>query len=287
MPDSSIVVKGLGFPEALRWRAGELWFSDMATRRVWSVGADGNARVRTFIPGQPSGLGWLPDGTLLVSSMIDQCVVAIVDGWRKPVAWIGELAVGPTNDMLVDPQGRAYVGSHGFDVMYEPLEGFASRVRGVPLVLVREDGRIEAAAQDLMCPNGMALSADGRALFVAESAANRVTAFTVADDGSLADRRVFAELEGMPDGICIDSEGLIWAALLGAEKFVRVQDGGEVVDEIATPGRRAVDCVLGGDDGKTFFGAVTYTPGIVFSSDGEVDGGIESWRVAVAGPSAA
>lgn len=284
MQESSVVVSGLGFPEALRWHDGELWFSDMATRRVVSIGAEGDAQIRAFIPGQPSGLGWRPDGTLLVSSMIDQCVVAIADGWRTPVAWIGELAVGPTNDMLVDSAGRAYVGSHGFDVMYEPLEGFASRVRGVPLVLIREDGRVEVAAEDLLCPNGMAVSDDGRSLFVAESAANRVAAFDVADDATLVNRRVFAELDGMPDGLCIDSEGLLWVALLGAEKFVRVRDGGEVVAEIATPGRRAVDCVLGGEDGRTLFGSVTYTPGIVFSSDGVVDGGIESWRVDVAGP---
>jgi sugar lactone lactonase YvrE len=278
-----VILGGLGFPEGLRWHNGELWFSDMATRRITSVGPDGTDQLRSFIPGQPSGLGWRPDGTLLVSSMIDQCVVAIVDGARRPVAWLDGLAVGPTNDMLVDAHGRAYVGSHGFDVMYEPLEGFAARVQEVPLILVRPDGEVSVAAEGLLCPNGMALADADTRLIVAESAANRVSVFDVNPDGTLVNRRIFAELDGMPDGLCIDSEGLIWVALLGAEKFVRVREGGEVAEEITTPGRRAIDCALGGPDRRTFFGAVTYSEGIVFSDDGQVDGGIEAWTVEVAG----
>jgi sugar lactone lactonase YvrE len=215
--------------------------------------------------------------------MIDQCVVAIVEGARRPVAWLTELAIGPTNDMLVDRRGRAYVGSHGFDVMYEPLAGFAERVQEVPLILVLPGGKVSVAAEGLLCPNGMALTDADTRLIVAESAANRLSVFDVQPDGTLANRSIFADLEGMPDGLCIDSEGMIWVALLGAEKFVRVREGGEVVDEIATPGRRAIDCILGGTDGKTFFGAVTYSEGIVFSDDGRVDGGIEAWHVPVAG----
>src|SRR3954447_9516960 len=118
MTTASTLLGGLAFPEGLRWHDDELWFADMVTRRVMSVDAAGTATLRAYVPHQPSGLGWRPDGILLVSSMLDQCVVACVDGRRERVADLSELAIGATNDMLVDDAGRAYVGSHGFDPPY-------------------------------------------------------------------------------------------------------------------------------------------------------------------------
>jgi sugar lactone lactonase YvrE len=198
-----------------------------------------------------------------------------------------EVAVGQVNDLLVDPDGRAYVGSIGMDLRYEALDAdFVSRLQPVPLALVQPDGSVGIAADGLLCPNGMALTADGRTLVVAESATSRILAFDRAPDGTLTGRRVFAELDGMPDGLCMDAEGHVWVGLLGAERFARVADGGTVVDEIACPGRSAVDCVLGGEDGRTLYGAVTFTPGTAFSYDGELRGAVESWRVDVPGPGA-
>jgi sugar lactone lactonase YvrE len=272
---------GLGFPEGLRWHGGELWFSDMRTRRVMSVAPDGSATLRAYVPFQPSGLGWRPDGTLLVSSMLDQCVIAADGGRRERVADLREHAVGATNDMLVDEQGRAYVGSHGFDPPYAWTGGdFADLIQPAPLVLVRPDGTVTVAAEGLMCANGMALTRDRRRLIVAESASHLISIFDVEEDGVLSNRRVFAELDGMPDGLCIDREDAVWVGLLGAERFVRIAEGGEVLGEITTPGRFAVDCVLGGDDGRTLFASVTHTSINVWS-DGEVASAIETYRVDV------
>ncbi len=275
------LIGALGFPEGLRWHDRELWFSDMRTRRVCSATTEGRLTLRTYVPHQPSGLGWRPDGTLLVASMLDQALIAADGPRREVVADLSPLAIGAINDMLVDEQGRAYVGSHGFDPPYAWTgEDFADLIAPAPLVLVTPEGATRVAAEDLMCANGMALTADRGRLIVAESAAHRITVFDVEADGTLGNRRVFAELDGMPDGLCIDCEDAIWVALLGAERFVRIAEGGEVLDEIATPGRAAVDCVLGGADGRTLFASVTYTSINVWS-DGEIESGIEAHRVEV------
>ena len=282
MAESTILVRELGFPEALRWRGDEVWFSDMATRMVVSVAVDGTCRQRAFVPHQPSGLGWRPDGTLLVSSMLDQRVIAIDSaGARRSIADLSGVAIGAGNDMLVDDHGRAYVGSHGFDPAYDwGGSDFVSRVKPAPLVMVSEAGQISIAATDLMCANGMAITADRRRMIVAESAASRLSMFDIEATGELSGRRTLVNLEAVPDGLCIDSEDAVWVALLGAERFVRISARGEVVDELRTPGRIAVDCVLGGIDGRTLFGSVAYTP-VNLWSDGQVSSGIEAWRVDV------
>ncbi len=283
--DSRIVLGGLGFPEGLRWHEGELWFADMRSRKIASVGEDGRSQLRAYVPTQPAGLGWLPDGTLLATSMFDQCVVAFRDDWRHLYADLGEFAIGQVNDLLVDPDGRAYVGSIGLDLRYAALgPDFIERLEPAPLVVVAADGTASVAAEDFLCANGMALSADGGTLIVAESGRQRIVAFDRNADGTLGNRRIYAELDAMPDGICIDREDNVWVALLGAERFVRLAEGGEVLGEIATPGASAVDCVLGGPEGRTLYGSVMYTPGTAFSYDGELDGAIEAWEVEVPGP---
>jgi sugar lactone lactonase YvrE len=283
MTESTILLEGLGFPEGLRWHEGELWISDMRTREVRSISETGGTQLRAYVPFQPSGLGWRPDGTLLISSMLDQRVIAVSDGIRKPVADLAEHAIGAINDMLVDDAGRAYVGSHGFDPAYAWTGAdFAAQVLPAPLALIDPDGDVSVAAEDLMCANGMALTADRSSMIIAESAAHRLTMFDVEPDGRLVNRRTLAELDAMPDGLCIDSEDAVWVGLLGAERFARFDLTGAVVDEIPTPGRIAVDCVLGGADGRTLFGSVTHTSVNVWS-DGEVSSGIETWRVDVAG----
>jgi sugar lactone lactonase YvrE len=281
---STIVLDGLEFPEGLRWHSDELWLSDMRSRRVMSVGASGRSTLRAYLPAMPAGIGWLPDGTLLVTSMLDQLIVSIRDGWRWPYQSLTGVAVGQVNDMLVDAHGRAYVGSIGLDLLYEPLDGTGSPMQPVPLALVTPDGSVGVAADGLMCPNGMAVSRDGATFFIAESAARRVLTYAVADDGRLTDPKTLAEFEQMPDGLCIDAEDMIWVALLGEERFVRIDSHGEIVDEISCPGRTAVDCVLGGTDGRTLYGAVTYTPGTAFGATGELSGAIEAWTVDIPGP---
>lgn len=279
------VIHAGGFPEGLRWHDGELWFSDLRSRDVWSWAPASGLTRRAFIPGQPSGLGWWADDTLLVSSMLDGLLVAVRPSGKDIVASLGRMTTGPINDMLVDAAGRAYVGSLGFDPTYAHLgpddltpERIGSAVQAVPLLLVGPDGSVTVAADDLVVPNGMALLDEGRTLVVAETLLGRLTAFDVATDGRLVNRRVHAELPGPPDGICAGGDGTVWAGLLMAERFVQVSATGEIIAEVATPGRVAVDCALGGPDGRTLFGAVVAGAFDLWGG-GTVSGAIESWEI--------
>lgn len=252
-------VKGLAFPESPRWRAGALWLSDFYQRRVLRVTADGAVETVAEVPGQPSGLGWLPDGRLLVVSMNDRRLLRQDGQALVEAADLSGLAAWPCNDMLVDGLGRAYVGNFGFDL--HARAPFAA----TSLLLVTPDGQVRVAADDMHFPNGMVLTPDGRTLVVAESYGQRLTAFDVAPDGTLGRRRVWARLEGKgvgPDGICLDAQGAIWLASPVSREVLRVKEGGEVVERIATDGQ-AVACMLGGDDRRTLFvltGRVLVTP---------------------------
>ncbi len=254
------LVTGLAFPEAPRWHDGALWFSDFYDQRVARAGFDGRVETVVAVPGQPSGLGWLPDGRLLIVSMNDRRLMRLDDGGSLvQAADLSALARWPCNDMLVDAHGRAYIGHFGFD-----LQGRAP-FAPASLLLVTPDGRARAAAEDMHFPNGAVLTPDGRTLIVAESYGQRLTAFDVTDDGSLARRRVWAQLEGKgvgPDGICLDAEGAIWLASPVTREVLRVREGGAVTHRIPTPGQ-AVACMLGGPDRKILFvftGRVLVTP---------------------------
>jgi sugar lactone lactonase YvrE len=272
-------VKGLAFPESPRWHDGALWFSDFYTRRVSRVGADGRMEAVCEVPGQPSGLGWLPDGRLLVVSMNDRRLLRLDGRALTVVADLAAYAGGPCNDMLVDARGRAYIGNFGFDL--QARAAFAP----TDLVVVMPDGTVRVAAHDMHFPNGTVLTPDGRTLIVAESYGQRLTSFDVADDGSLSGRRVWAQLEGRgvgPDGICLDAEGAIWLASPVSREVLRVREGGEVTDRLATKGQ-AVACMLGGADRRTLFvltGRVLTTPA---QSLAERTGAIWTVRVPVAG----
>ena len=249
---------GLAFPESPRWHAGALWFSDFYLGEVRRAAPDGRWETVVKVPQQPSGLGWSPDGRLLVVSMNDRRVLRW-DGERLgTVADLSHWAPAPCNDMLVDRHGRAYVGNFGFDL--------PGRAPFAPTVLLRvdPDGRVQVAAEDLHFPNGMVLTPDGRTLVVAESYGQRLTAFDVADDGSLSGRRVWAQFDGRvgPDGICLDAEGAIWIASPVSREVLRVQEGGRITHRLATP-QQAVACALGGEDGRTLYvctGKVMVTP---------------------------
>jgi sugar lactone lactonase YvrE len=252
-------VNGLAFPESPRWHDGALWFSDFYQRRVSRVTQDGRVEPMFEVPGQPSGLGWLPDGRLLVVSMNDRRLLRWDGRTLAEVADLSGVAPAPCNDMLVDPEGRAYIGNFGFD-----LQGRAP-FAPTDLVMVTPDARVQVVAGDMHFPNGTVLTPDRRTLIVGESYGQRLTAFDVAGDGTLANRRVWAQLQGKgvgPDGICLDAEGAIWLASPVTREVLRVRAGGEITDRIPTPGQ-AVACMLGGSDRRTLFvltGRVMVTP---------------------------
>jgi sugar lactone lactonase YvrE len=251
------LVEGGSFFEGPRWHDGSWWVSDFYRHAVFRVDPDGGATHVAEVPGQPSGLGFLPDGTLLIVSMKDHRVVR-QDG--STYADLSEYAGGPLNDMVVDVQGRAYVGDFGFDLMN--LED----PRATSLVRIDPDGTTHVAAQDLWFPNGTVITGD--TMIVAETFAGRLTAFTLTNDGALADRRVWGQIAPTvapapvvemlprmgfaPDGIALDAEGHVWAADGLGGPTCRIAPGGEIVDEIQFPdGLGAYACSLGGPDGKT------------------------------------
>lgn len=254
MNDASLTLQpflcGLAFPECPRWRGGALWYSDFYTHQVMHVTMDGQATPMAEVHHEPGGLGWLPDGRLLVVSRQDRRLLRIErDGELVMVADLSSLAHWPCNDMLVDAQGRAYIGNFGFDL--------PARAPFAPtcLILVTPGGAPRVVAEDMHFPNGCAMTSDGRTLIVAESYGARLTAFDVQEDGSLSGRRIWAQLQGKgvgPDGITLDAEGAIWMASPVSKEVLRVKEGGEVTHRIPTQ-QQAVACELGGEDGRTLF----------------------------------
>jgi sugar lactone lactonase YvrE len=234
------------FFESPRWHDGLWWVSDFFRKVVLTVDTNGQVEEIARVEAQPSGLGWLPDGSLLVVSMRDRRILRAED--LTVYADLAELCDWPTNDMVVASGGRAYVGNVGFD-----LGGAEPKPTNV--VRVDPDGSACVAADGLMCPNGSVITPDGRTLIVGETFGRRYTAFTIADDGSLGDRRVWADLRAAriaPDGCALDAEGRIWSADAAHERCCRIAEGGEVLDELALPeGLRCFACMLGGEDGRT------------------------------------
>jgi sugar lactone lactonase YvrE len=241
MTGTTTLLDGLVFPEGPRWRDGKLWFSDMHAYRVLTVDLDGNVDAVVEVPGQPSGLGWLPDGRLLVVSMTDRRLFQL-DG-----ADLSRLATFHCNDMVVDAYGNAYVGNFGFDALTQ------QPFRPAALVLVTPDGEARVVADDLAFPNGAVITPDGRTLIVGETLAGRLTAFDIERDRSLSRRRVWAQLgAAAPDGICLDAEGAIWVASPFTAEVLRVWEGGEVSDRIRVA-TQAFACMLGGPQRRTLF----------------------------------
>lgn len=268
----------LAFPESPRWHEGALWFSDFHTHRVQRVDMAGHCETVVVVPGQPSGLGWLPDGRLLLVSMTDRRLLRLDGSVLTELADLSALAPFHCNDMVVDAKGRAYIGNFGFD--------FAARQTPRPtgLILVQPDGRARVVADDLHFPNGAVITPDGRTLIIGESYAARLTAFDIAEDGSLSGRRVWAALNNTsPDGICLDAQGAIWVASPTSREVLRVLEGGAVTQRIATPGQ-AVACMLGGPDRRTLFVLTTRVMATPEASRQSLAGAIHA--VAVAAPGA-
>jgi sugar lactone lactonase YvrE len=238
------LLRGLGLPEGPRWHDGRLWFSDMHAREVVSVDPSGaDRRTEAVVDHQPSGLGWLPDGRLLAVSMTDRRVLRReADGRLVEHADLAALAPFHCNDAVVDGHGRMYVGNFGFDLMA------GGPRRTTTLVRVDPDGAARVVADDLAFPNGTVITPDGRTLVLAESTAQCLTAFDVAEDGTLSNRRVWARLPRgtSPDGICLDAAGLIWSACPRTGRVLRLAEGGQVVEKRrVAEGDGAYACTLG------------------------------------------
>ncbi|MFI5319748.1 MAG: SMP-30/gluconolactonase/LRE family protein [Myxococcota bacterium] len=247
---------GFAFLEGPRWHAGRLWFSDMHAQRVYAASEDGAVEAVARVPECPSGLGWLPDGRLLVVSMEDRKLLRREpDGELVTHADLSAVATYHCNDLVVDARGRAYVGNFGFDLHTQ------QKPRAAKLALVQPDGAVSVAASALEFPNGAVITPDGHTLIVAESFGRRLSAFEIdAASGALSKRRVWAALSdgAVPDGICLDAEGAIWVASPMSRELVRVHEGGRVSQRIACGERMAIACMLGGADRRTLF-ALTST----------------------------
>lgn len=241
------LLKGLIFPEGPRWHDGKLWFSDMHAQKVCTVDLDGRKEEIVEVAAWPSGLGWLPDGRLLIVSMTDRKLLRLEGGQLKLHADISGLASFHCNDMVVDGVGRAYVGNFGYDLLTDAPQ------KPAELVMVNPDGSARVVAQGLDFPNGTVVTADGKTLIVGESMGHRLTAFAIAGDGSLSNRRLFADLgEGVPDGIALDAENAVWVASPLNKELLRVKDGGAVTDRINCDSM-PIACALGGAARKTLF----------------------------------
>jgi len=264
--ESTVVATDLCYLECPRWHEGRIWFVDFYTHQVLSAAEGGSdLRVEAEVPQQPSGLGWLPDGRLLVVSMRDARLLRReADGTLVTHAELGGYVGGHPNDMVVDARGRAFVGNFGFDLM-----GGAA-LEPAALLRVDPDGTVTPVAEDLWFANGSVITDDG-VLLVDETFGNRVTAFDITADGALTSRRTWAQFGDLPtdldlekalgqlvvapDGCCLDAEGALWIADALGQRLLRVREGGVILEEVRTE-TGVFACMLGGSDGRTLFACV-------------------------------
>lgn len=251
-PAGRTLLENRAFLEGPRWRDDRLYVSDMHRNVVEEVDLDGNVEVICEVPNNPSGLGWLPDGRLLVASMLDRTVMRLeADGSLVVHADLSDLASWYINDMVVDASGRAYVGNFGFDLHtgaeFAPAE----------LVIVEPDGSARLGADNMAFPNGSVITPDGSTLIVGQSFGGDLVAFDIDADGNLDNRRQWADLGGgVPDGICLDADGAVWYADPMNGDCVRVAEGGEELDRVPTE-HNAFACMLGGPERRHLFMCVS------------------------------
>ena len=249
--DTRILLDGFGMGESPRWREGRLWFSDWASNEIVAVDLDGRSEI-IGAGGGGSGwaVNWLLDGRMLVTG--GELLRVEPDGSRVRHADLREISPYGWSELTVDGRGNAYVNSINFDFA-DFMDSLAGDAAPGKIALVTPDGQVREVADGLAFPNGMAVTPDNGTLIVAESFARRLTAFDIEGDGSLSNRRVWADVTG--DGICIDADGAVWCSAVGAEgqsAVLRVREGGDVLDRIEVD-RPCYACMLGGEDGRTLF----------------------------------
>jgi len=264
---TEILLEGLVFPESPRWHDNKLWFSDMDARKVMTVDMEGNTEVVVEMQTCPSGLGFLPDGKLLIVSMDDDKLLRLDSSGLAEVADLSGLTTYRSNDMVVDKQGRAYIGNFGYDYEKEPL-------KHAEIILVTPDGKTRVVADKMTFPNGTVITPDGKTLIVGETFAFCLTAFDIEKNGSLTGRRIWANIGKPPDGICLDAEGGIWIAAPGTGKVFRVLEGGKITDRIRIS-TQPYACMLGGPERRTLF--------VATSQDSRSGGRIETIKVDISG----
>lgn len=283
MPELTLIFSDLRFPEGARWHDGQLWFSDMHTGQVFKA----NPAARTLeevvvVDDQPSGLGWLPDGSLLISCMLDRKVQRLgTDGALTEFSNLSMLTDSPINDLVVNDAGQTYLGGFGYDLYADAPQ------KPGPIFRIDPDGTPTVVEGDMVFPNGSVILPGTSTLVVAETWGARLSAFDIDKQGNLTGKRVWAELpEGStPDGICVDAAGGVWVSSISTSQFLRVEAGGRVTNVIEVDGRCATDCVLGGPDGTTLFllTSNSWQPSDTTTREGR----IEAVEVEVPGPRSA
>jgi sugar lactone lactonase YvrE len=241
-----VLVEGRAFLEGPRWRDDRLWFSDVPAGEVLTTDMEGRCECVAAIDGAPSGLGWLPDGTLLVARGVPAAVLAVsAAGSVRQYADLSGIATFPLNDMVVDTSGRVWVGTCDIAGIPEPSLS--------QLLHIDEDGSVSVVDDVMRFPNGSVLTPDGGTLIVAETFGSGLTAFSIDAEGRATGKRDWARVPGsFPDGICLDAEGAVWFADAIGRAAVRVREGGEVVDRVEVD-QDCFACTLGGQDGRTLF----------------------------------
>ena len=263
--------ENLYFAEGPRWHDNKLWFSDFYHKAVMTIDESGNLEKIVDIPNQPSGLGWLPNGDLIIVSMLDRKLMKFKDGKLSVHADLSELTPYRCNDMVIDVNGNAYVGNFG------SLD-HGTDIKPTCLIHVNPNGDPSIAAKNLDFPNGTVITPNGSKMIIGETYAGRLTSFDIDKEGKLSNRKVWSQMiplyyyyitklvrllkitleegKGMPfpvpDGICLDDHMGIWVASPTTTEVVRYVEGGKITDRITTP-NRAYACMLGGHDGKTLF----------------------------------
>jgi sugar lactone lactonase YvrE len=274
--NTTVVAEGLAFPEGPRWRDGWLWFTDQHDATLYRMSTQGELQRYAATDTRPGGLGWLPDGSLLMVLMEARRIVRRVDDRWEPYADLSALASFHCNDMVVTRHGVVFAGNFG----EEPVPGRA--LRPAELIRIDRDGNAEVVDRELVFPNGSVVTDDGRTLLVAETFANRITRFDLDDEDRVTGRQIWAELgDATPDGICLDAAGALWIASPTTHELLRVRHGGEVLARCTTRGAPYA-CMLGGDDRQTLYACTAET-----TDPGEAarikSGRIEATRVDVPG----
>jgi sugar lactone lactonase YvrE len=268
MTEPQVLMTGIAFGESPRWHDDRLWFSDWGTQEVVAVDLEGESEVIVGVSSFPFCIDFLPDGRLLIVSARDRLLLRREpDGSLVTHADLSGLSDHPWNDIVVDGRGNAYVGNIGFDF---PGGEFAPGI----LAMVTPDGSAQQVADGVAFPNGVVVTPDNSTLILAESYSNKLTAFDITGDGSLSNRRVWADLDdGVPDGICLDAEGAVWYGDVPNKRCVHVREGGELLQTIELD-RGCFACMLGGIDRRTLFMVARVWGGLEGTADGKRTGQI-------------